>query len=286
MTIAEALRAGTDRLAASGVATPRLEAELLLETASGQKKQQLLIYSSNTISDEVRARHRDLVARRCRREPLQQILGETEFYGLKFLVNEHVMAPRPETEILVEQVIKHWRTGFRTILDIGTGSGCIAIALAKNLPECRVDALDISEKTLETARRNISLNGLAARVKPVLGDLFPDGQTNYDAIVSNPPYIPTAEIDGLMPEVSRHEPRIALDGGPDGLDFYRRISAGLGQHLKRPGMVALEVGAGQAGEVTKILSNALTGLNIEVMKDLAGIERVIVASREKYPITK
>ena len=280
MTVADALRQGTADLAAAGVAAPRLEAELLLGRATGRERQALLINSNEPVSVSGRSRFMALVKQRNRRVPLQQILGETEFYGLRILVNGQVMAPRPETEILVDEVLKRWRPEFRTILDIGTGSGCIAISLAKHLPESTVEAIDASEPALEMARQNIRLHGLEDRASAIHGDIFPDDTTTYDVIVSNPPYIPTCDIETLMPEVSQHEPRIALDGGPDGLDYYRKISVGLGRRLNRSGMVALEVGDGQADKVGKLISNAVPGLTIEVVKDLAGLERVVVANQD------
>lgn len=277
--IKKAVNQATRELAAAGIASPRLEAELLLTRATGWPRPVVLIHTERPVPEEALAKFRELVARRCRRQPLQQIVGETEFFGLRVLVDENVMAPRPETEVLVEQVIKRWKSGLRTMLDIGTGSGCIAVALASNLPGCSVDAVDISERALETANRNIELHGLAGRVAPILGDLFPRGGQTYDAIVSNPPYIPTGEIDGLMPEVSRHEPHLALDGGGDGLKYYKEIAKELASRLNQSGLLALEVGQGQAGAVAGILKEALQWSSLETVRDLCGAERVVLAER-------
>lgn len=271
-----AVRAAVESLAAAGIDSPRLEAELLLSKATGWPRPVILIDGDKPVPDDARERFEELVSRRCRREPLQQIVGDTEFFGLRILVDKSVMAPRPETEVLVEQVIKRWKPGFRTVLDIGTGSGCLAVALAMNLPECSVDAVDISEKALEAAGRNIELHGLAGRVTPMLGDLFPKGQKHYDVIVSNPPYIPTGEIEGLMPEVSRHEPRVALDGGGDGLDYYRKIAAEAPSRIRTPGLLALEVGAGQAGAVGAMMSEAFGPSTVSKVRDLCGIERAVI----------
>jgi release factor glutamine methyltransferase len=267
---------GIGRLKEAGIVNSRLEAELLLSKASGWPRPVVLIHTERPVPEEALARFHGLIARRCRREPLQQILGDTEFFGLKFLVDGDVMAPRPETEVLVEQVIKRWRPGFRAILDIGTGSGCLAVALAMNLPGCSVDAVDISEKALETANRNIELHGLAGRVAPLLGDLVPKGQKTYDVIVSNPPYIPSGEIDDLMPEVSRYEPRLALDGGGDGLEYYRKIAAAAPSRLGTPGLLALEVGEGQAAAVGAMMSEAFGRSNVSKAKDLCGADRVVM----------
>jgi release factor glutamine methyltransferase len=278
-TVGTEIREASLRLSDSGAGSPRLEAELLLARATGWPRPVVLIHTERPVPEEALVKFRELIARRCRREPLQQIVGETEFFGLRMLVNRHVMAPRPETEVLVEQVIKRWKPGFRTILDIGTGSGCLAVALAMNLPECRVDAVDISEEALEVAGRNVGLHGLEGRVALVSGDLFPEHERAYDAIVSNPPYIPAGEIDGLMPEVAKHEPRLALDGGADGLKYYKRIVAKLDARLNRPGLLAVEAGDGQAEAVSAILSEAADWQTVEKVPDLAGVQRVVIACR-------
>ncbi len=279
-TVGQAVRAAAKDLADAGVASPRLEAELLLARATGWPRPVVLIDGDRPVPDEAWERFEELVSRRCRREPLQQILGDTEFFGLRIVVDENVMAPRPETEALVEQVIKNWRPGFRSVLDIGTGSGCIAVALASNIPECSVDALDISEKALATAGRNVELHGLSDRVKLFRGDLFPDNGKAYDAVVSNPPYIPSGEIEGLMPEVTRYEPRLALDGGPDGLEYYEKIVTGSIPRIRPGGLLALEAGDGQAAGISSILAGAGGWSGIETAKDLAGVERVVMAWRE------
>ncbi len=274
--IRESINRAKRELKGSGIDSPRLEAELLLSRATGWPRPVILIHDNKPVPQEALAEFDELVARRCRREPLQQIVGETEFFGLRILVDENVMVPRPETEVLVEQAIKRWKPGYKKILDIGTGSGCIAVALAMNLPECSVDAVDISEKALEVADKNIELHGLAGRVTPLLGDLFSKGEKSYDVIVSNPPYIPTAEIDGLMPEVSRYEPHLALDGGGDGLQYYRKIAIAAPARLRTPGLLALEVGAGQAEEVGRMMAEAFGRVTVSIAKDLCGVERVVI----------
>jgi release factor glutamine methyltransferase len=282
-TVRDVVNCATEKLSSAGIASPRLEAELLLARATGWPRPVVLIHTERPVPDEALAKFHELIARRCRRQPLQQIVGETEFFGLRVLVDENVMSPRPETEVLVEQVVKRWRPGFRSILDIGTGSGCIAVALAMNVPECRVDAVDVSEKALEVAGRNVGLHGLGDRVRLIECDLFPGGGKAYDVIVSNPPYIPSGEIDGLMPEVSKYEPRLALDGGGDGYKYYRKIAEAAPARLRAPGLLALEVGAGQAAAVRAMMSEAFGRLAVAKAKDLCGIERVVIGETRKNP---
>jgi len=277
-TVRIAINRATEELADAKVDSPRFEAELLLARATGWPRPVVLIHTERTVPEEALAKFHELVAQRCRRRPLQQILGDTEFFGLKILVDENVLVPRPETELLVEQVIKRWKPGFRTILDIGTGSGCLAAALAKNLPECSVDAVDISEPALKTARRNIELHGLEPRVKLISADLFPENGLKYDVIVSNPPYIPSDRIEGLMPEVSVYEPRSALDGGPDGLRCYHRMAERIGDYVARPGLVVLEVGQGQAEAVSDIFIASIEKSEAEIIPDLSGNKRAVVVS--------
>lgn len=279
--VREAVNSAITKLSDAGIDSSRLEAELLLAMATGWPRTVVLIDSEKPVAREALAHFGELVARRCRREPLQQIVGETEFFGLRFMVDKNVMVPRPETEVLVEQVVKHWDPGFQTILDIGTGSGCVAIALAMNLPGCTVDAIDVSEKALETAGRNVALHSLEDRVNLIRGDMFPDNGKAYDAIVSNPPYIPTGEIASLMPEVSAYEPRLALDGGGDGLQYYRKIAEAVPSRLLMPGLLALEVGEGQADAVGGMLAEIFGRSAVSKIRDLGGVERVVMAEKEK-----
>jgi len=221
--------------------------------------------------------------RRLRGEPVQYILGNTEFMGLEFKVNPDVFIPRPETEILVETVLRLTRSlGPRVkipILDLGTGSGCIAIALAKFLPDAKITAIDISDKALGVARQNARLNKV--RVKFLKKDLTRswelEGQ-DYDLIVSNPPYVSSAKIGGLQPEI-RHEPRIALDAGPDGLDFYRIIVRQADLYLKEGGFLIMEMGFGQRQDLENILQEPGNFEIKEVIKDYNYIDRVIVAQK-------
>ena len=275
--VREAINQAASALDRAGIGPARLEAELLLSRATGWPRPVVLIDSGKPVPHEALEAFSRLVERRCRREPLQQIVGETEFFGLKILVDSRVMSPRPDTETLVETVLKNWRPDFRTVLEIGAGSGAVLVALAKNLEGAEITATDLSPGALELAMENVRLHGLDERVRLIKADVFPADHHKYDIIVSNPPYIPSAEIDALMPEVARYEPRLALDGGADGLDLYRRIIQGLPKHIGRPGLVAFEVGLGQAGRVSEIIAGSLPDADLAVIMDLAGVERVVVA---------
>jgi len=219
--------------------------------------------------------------RRIQGEPIQYILGKTEFMGLEFRVSPEVFIPRPETEILVETVIKLVHRLQSTvhsynIVDLGTGSGCVAISLAKFLPNTKISALDISHPALEVAKENARLNKV--EINFIQSDLFNTVDcrlSTVDLIVANPPYIPTKEILALQPEV-RYEPRLALDGGKDGLDFYRRIIKEVPRFLRKGGLLVMEMGFGQGPEIKNIFQKAGNLEIIELVKDYNDIERVIV----------
>ncbi|HAD80949.1 MAG: protein-(glutamine-N5) methyltransferase, release factor-specific [Candidatus Edwardsbacteria bacterium RifOxyA12_full_54_48] len=276
MTIGELLNYGFDHLTRAGIPDAVLEAELLLEYVMGRERVYLHLNRNLTVSEAVREKYQSYLADRSRHRPLQHIVGQTEFYGLKFQSDKRALIPRPETEILVEEVLENWQPGFLSILDIGTGSGIIAIALAKHLASAMVTATDYSPEALDLAQENIKLHGLESRVSLVQADLFPEGNEKFDCIVSNPPYIPSGQVAGLQPEVSLCEPVMALDGGADGLEFYRRIAGDVADRLNHPGFVALEVGMGQAEMVSKMMRRALPASEIFIKKDLAGIDRVVL----------
>lgn len=233
-------------------------------------------------------RFNECLSLRAQGVPLQYILGETEFFGMKFKVHSGVFIPRPETEILVETVIKRVTgNGIRDtlkILDIGTGSGCIAVSLAKFCLNTHITAIDISKDALEVARENARVNGVEQGIEFLESDLFTcylpvrqaGGDTCYDIIVSNPPYIATDDVKGLQREI-HYEPRIALDGGGDGLDFYRRIIAEAPQFLKRDGLLMMEMGYGQSKPIKNIFEKIGNFEIIEIAKDYSSIERVIIA---------
>ena len=213
--------------------------------------------------------------------PVQYITGQTKFCGLDFIVNEDVLIPRPETELLVETVIafSYQSSAFSLkILDLCTGSGCIAIPLTKNIPECKIVASDISEAALDIARLNAEKNGVCDNIKFVQSDLFSNITGKFDIIASNPPYIAGYEFKSLQKEVLM-EPHIALDGGKDGLDFYRRIISEAARYLDRGGYLIIEIGFGQKEAISKIIKDYGELKLLEVKKDFSGIDRVVTATK-------
>jgi release factor glutamine methyltransferase len=260
-------------LADKGVENPRLEAEWMLCEALSLDRVGLYLNFDKPLSDSELAAYRGMVARRGKREPLQYILGSQEFMGLEFQVSPAVLIPRHDTEVLVTQGVKRGATA-GSILDIGSGSGCVAIALAKALPEAEVCSVDISGEALAVARENAEKND--APVQFFQGALFePFPGRRFDMIVSNPPYIPAVELATLQQEVRGFEPMSALDGGADGLDFYRQITQDAPEHLNPGGWLLFEVGAGQAPDVLGLLR--ASGFNLDCFTDTdpAGIERVV-----------
>jgi release factor glutamine methyltransferase len=266
----EALSASGDALRAAGIEDPRLDAELLLAEATGWDRAQLAANPEAEIPPAAARRFGEMVRRRLRREPVAYILGRCGFRYLELGVDPRVLIPRPETELLVELALELQP---RSVLDVGTGSGAIALAIAAELPGCEVTATDASPAALEVARANAERLGLAARVELVAGTLPPDG--GFELAVANLPYVSEAEWGGLEPEVTKWEPQEALLAGPDGLDALRATIPVLAGATD---VIALEVGAGQAGEVGGLLVDAGLG-TIETRADLAQIDRVVIGRR-------
>lgn len=260
----------------AGIETARIDAEVLLAEACNESRAWLVTRTAAP-NEEQMARFREMLSRRARREPVAHIIGRREFYSLDFEVNPDVLIPRPETEILVDEALKFLsgRPSGR-VLDIGAGSGAISIAIAAHAPLVSMVATDISADALAVARRNAGRLGCGGRIEFIAVDLFPESAAPFDLIVSNPPYIPDSAIDALDPEVWFYEPRHALDGGEDGLAFYRRIAAGARAYLAAGGAVMVEIGAGQAPEVEGLFRSA-GFCTIDTVRDLAGIERVVRA---------
>ena len=260
-----------------GIEEPEREAEILVCHALGISRTELYMDACHV--DEGTLRVLDsLFRRRLRREPIEYLTGCAEFYGMRFRVGPGVLIPRPETEMLVEEAVRMLnarKSAAVDVLDICTGSGCIAAAIAAEVPSARVVATDISAAAIGYAVENARLNS-AGNVVFVQGDLFePVGGRDFHLIVSNPPYVKSGDLAALQREVSGYEPREALDGGEDGLGFYRRILEEAPQHLREDGVLLLELGAGQCGAVAGIASEC--GLRVaRVLNDLAGIERVMV----------
>lgn len=282
-TVGTILRWASEYLSSCKVPNPYIDAEYLLAHALGCQRKDLLIYPERTLTPEEMERFRDIVARRARREPLQYIMGEVEFRGRIFKVNTDVLIPRPETELLVEEAINCMNEGDITVLDLCTGSGCIAISIAKELPYSRVYAVDISEGAIAVARENAERHGVEERVIFLTGDLFEaieplglDGE--IDLIISNPPYVSRKEMEGLQPEIRGYEPVQALYGGEDGLDFYRRIIEDAPFYLSHAGLLIMETGYGQAACVKSLLEEEGVFTQIGIKKDLAGIDRIIKAT--------
>ncbi|RII29782.1 MAG: peptide chain release factor N(5)-glutamine methyltransferase [Geobacter sp.] len=262
-------------LAAKGIKNSRLEAEWMLCEATGLDRVGLYLSFEKPLNEDELTAYRAMVTRRARHEPLQYILGSQEFCGLEFEVTPEVLIPRYDTETLVMEAVARMPAS-RNILDIGVGSGCIAVALAKQLPNAMVTGTDISEPALAIARRNALKNGVD--IEFLSGSMLgPVGGRRFDLIVSNPPYIPTADIGGLQPEVRDFEPRGALDGGPDGLDAYRMLVPVVPDYLNPGGWLLVEIGIGQAGSVMELFkANGFTELF--TARDPAGIERVVGGS--------
>jgi release factor glutamine methyltransferase len=265
-----------------GIDTPRLDAEVLLSRILEKDRMYLYVHFDQPLEQEELARYRQAVKQRASRQPVAYITGHKEFMGLDFVVNPAVLIPRPDTEVLVEVALKSLTApgvpATPHILDVGTGSGALIISVLHKLPEARGVAVDISPSALEVAAVNAACQGVDNRLTLVTSDLFSAlGEQRFFAILSNPPYIPAAEISSLEPEV-RCEPRLALDGGPDGLDCYRRLLAECPKYLQPGGFLALEVGSGQAQPVAA-LATAVPGLEVTAIhKDYAGIDRVLIVT--------
>jgi release factor glutamine methyltransferase len=273
--VREALDSAVDALRAAGVEDPRLDAELLLAEALEWRRAELVTGFASEVPPAAGRRFGEMVRRRLRREPVAYILGRKGFRNLELAVDRRVLIPRPETELLVELALE-MKPG--RVLDVGTGSGAIALAIADELPACEVTATDTSTGALAVARSNADRLGLGDRVRFLAGTL-PEGET-FDLILANLPYVAERDWPGLQPEVTQWEPPEALLAGPDGLDAYRAFVPGCFLHLNRSATqmkeaLGVEVGEGQAPAVAALMEKAGFGA-IEVRRDLAGIERVVV----------
>jgi len=280
-TIAGAVDRGRARLAAVGIEAAGLEACVLFESAAGFDRAALLARGREPVGPEAAQRYERFLDARSRRIPLAYITGEREFWSLRLRVDRRVLVPRPETETLVEAALDRIRPGAR-VADVGTGSGAIVIALALELGSGAFLGTDRCAAAIEVARVNAAEHGLAQRIDFLEGDLLAplSGLPGLlDALVSNPPYIPTAELSDLQPEVRDYEPRAALDGGRDGLAVIERIITGAPPLLRRGGWLLLEIGAGQADSVRALLQSTGRFDDISTRRDLAGIERVVSARK-------
>lgn len=279
MTLEELYQEGIHKLEASKIAEARLDAWYLLESITGVSRGLYILHRSDVMEPETVDAYQSLIAKRAERIPLQYILGEQEFMGISFLVNEHVLIPRQDTEILVEQVLKAAKElpYAPDVLDMCTGSGCILISIASLTRVNQAVGADCSKEALDVAKKN----GQRSHVEAMWleSNLFENVTGTYDILTSNPPYIPTSVIGTLEPEVKDHEPWLALDGAEDGLAFYRRMGKQAGKYLKPGGQIFLEIGCEQAAEVCHILQeNEYT--EIRVTKDYSGLDRVVSARKK------
>lgn len=286
VTITDALNQAHTRLADAAISDARLDAEVLLRCALNKDRAWLLAHLRDGIPDAVWSSYQALIERREKHEPLQYITGTREFWGRDFLVTPAVLIPRPETELIVDSVLHAVPDRRRpvTIIDLCTGSGCIAISLAMELPEASVVVTDISPAALDVARKNAEHHGVADRIRFIEGDLFGPLERlgaggSADVITANPPYVPASLLGILPPEVRDFEPAMALVAGPDGIEFHKRIISGAPLFLKPGGKLIMEMGIGQAQNVKHFAQNDDRYHNIEIRKDLAGIDRTIILSK-------
>ena len=279
-TIGAALTEGTARLNAAGIDSARLDARLLLAAATGRTVEQIVARPEYALSASESEAYASLMTRRARREPVSQLLGRREFWSLDFVTTRDTLTPRPDTETVVEAALRLFpdRGARLRVLDLGTGTGCLVVALLTEFPAASGIGTDASPAAAAIAAHNVAMHGLAERGRIVVGNWDDALEGDFDLIVSNPPYVPTAELSRLEPEVALYEPHTALDGGADGLDAYRDLAPRLARRLTRGGFALLELGAGQADNVASIGTAA--GLQVHGRAcDLAGRERCIVVRR-------
>ncbi len=285
ITCLEILNHAVEKLRSEGIDRPRTNAELLLEAVLNIPKVELYLNRDRILTFLESEKFNRFIQERITGKPLQYIIGSTEFFGLKFKVNEHVLIPRPETETLVEIVIERLKNRpSPKIIDIGTGSGAITISLAKNNKNSTFFATDISADALKVARENAKKNQVENQIEFLQGDLFEplknkNLEGKIDGLVSNPPYVSPEEFDRLPKEVKEYEPMVALKTEEEGTDFHNRIIEASVDFLKLDGILVLEVGLGQVKQVVAFLKEFDKFKSIEIKKDLGGIERIVIAEK-------
>jgi release factor glutamine methyltransferase len=282
VTVLEAIQKSAEFLGKKNVESPRLQAELLLAHLLKMPRMKLYLNFERALSPAETDALRELIKRRAAREPLQHIVGSTSFCGFEIVVNHHALVPRPETELLAEfgwNFLSALNSQNVTALDFGTGTGCIAIALAAKCPDANIVVTDISAEAIALAKENAARNKVSERIEFLQGDGFAAiaADSKFDLISSNPPYIPSTEIETLQPEVRDFDPRAALDGGADGLDFYRKLAAEAKPFLKPDGKIMLEFGDGQADAIKSIFENEKWVVEA-VREDYSQRARILVAS--------
>lgn len=283
LNIIKAMKKAQTLLHEAGIEASQLEAGMLMAHLLDCERTHLYLDRDRVLSPQETEDYFNMVDKRIQGRPIHYIIGYREFMGLKFYVNENVLIPRPDTEVLVEHVINYCKNSgihFLKILDIGTGSGAIAVSIAKYVENCQITAVDIDDKALLVAKKNGIVHGVNDRIEFIQGDLFSplmDRKDRFHIMVSNPPYIPTADIGKLEAQVKDYEPIKALDGGGEGLDFYRRLAQDAPSFLYDGGLWAVEVGYNQAQQVENILREQGCYHDIEFIKDLSGYNRVVSA---------
>jgi release factor glutamine methyltransferase len=291
LKLMDVLKKAVSFLNSKAVENPRLNAELLLCQVLDISRLDLYLQFDRPLTNDERNRYKELLRRRGSYEPLQYILGETEFMSLRFKVSPHVLIPRPETEVLIEKVMDCMKDRPRThLLDIGTGSGNIAVSLARYIKDTEVVASDISSDILSVARHNAEVNGVSNRIRFIQTEVSTDSlqkefPASFDAVVSNPPYVALGEWDALPREIQRYEPRVALCDEGDGLTFYPVIAQKGQELLKTEGFLFVEVGDGQGDRVQSILEKA-GYISVTIYPDLNGIKRVVSGKLKKKEILK
>ena len=280
MNIEEILKKEINNLKQNNIENSTLKAKILLANILKVKKEYLLIHSEEQVKQEDKIKYENCIKELIKGKPLQYITNKQEFMGLNFYVDENVLIPQPDTEILVEKAIEIAETTQKNkILDMCTGSGCIAISLAKNINNVQITAVDISNNALNVANKNAINNNVENKIKFINSDMFNNIEEKFDIIVSNPPYIETETINKLEIEV-QNEPHVALDGGIDGLKFYKIIANNAFEYLNENGYLLLEIGYNQQESVTQLLQDTGKYKNIETIKDLGGNYRVVIARKE------
>ena len=261
--------------------SPRLDSEIILAHTLNLSRTDLWTQDKRVLSESEKKIAKKNVERRLNREPVSLIVGHQEFWSLDFVVDGNVLTPRPETELVIETALNCISSHTARILDLGTGSGALAVTMAKEVPECKVSAIDIDPKALSIAKENAVRHGVADRVEFICTDLIKSAWSGcFSIILSNPPYIKSADIKKIMPEVLNYEPEKALDGGITGLAFYRAIIPMAIDRLEENGFLILEIGHDQADEVTALLNNFSCYQNIKVIQDYSGYDRVVKAQKK------
>ncbi|MDI1243004.1 MAG: peptide chain release factor N(5)-glutamine methyltransferase [bacterium] len=278
-SVADSLRVGAEILQNAAVPDAIRQASSLLQFATGRDRTFIIAHPEYVLTETEDDSFRKAIARRAAREPFQHIVGHQEFYGLDFIVTPNVLIPRPETELIVERAIELLSVlPSPRFLEIGIGSGCIAVAILKHCPNASALAVDISEAAVKVARRNAEIHELYDRLQMLQSDIFESvNEETFDLIVSNPPYVPLAQYDGLQPEVRDHDPRVALTDGSTGLTIIERIIVGAPEFLQPAGRLLMEIGFGQNEHVEGVFDPA-TWESVSLIHDLQGIPRIVDAA--------